>query len=74
MLINNTIEDDRLYKHKEILEMYPVLTTYSINKAVKEKKLTYTQIGNARYFKKKDIENYFEENRKEAYKFRGYVK
>lgn len=54
--------------------MYPVLTTYSINKAVKEKKLTYTQIGNARYFKKKDIENYFEENRKEAYKFRGYVK
>ena len=31
--------------------MYPILTTYTINKAVNEKKLTATKIGKTRYYK-----------------------
>lgn len=59
-----------MYKLKQILEMYPMLTTYSVNKAVHDKRLSFTQYGNARLYKKKDIEKFLEQNKKDAYSFR----
>lgn len=64
-------KDDTLYKLKEILEMYPMLTSYSVNKAVNEKRLTSIQLGKTRYYKKEDIETFLEANRKDAYKRRS---
>lgn len=66
-----TEEDDNLYKLKEVLEMYPMLTSYSVNKAVNEKRLTSTQLGKTRYYKKKDIESFLNANKKDAYKYRN---
>lgn len=65
-------EDDTLYKLKEILNLYPMLTTYSINKAVNEKRLTAIQLGKTRYYKKKDIETFLESNKKDAYRYRKF--
>lgn len=44
-----------------------MLTEYSINKAVNEKKLTAFQIGKTRFYKKKDIEKFLEFNQKKAF-------
>lgn len=52
--------------------MYPMLTTYSVNKAVNEKRLTATQLGKTRYYKKKDIEKYLELNQKKSFQYRRY--
>ncbi len=67
-----TVEDENLYKLKEILEMYPMLTTYSVNKAVNEKRLTSTQLGKTRYYKKKDIESFLESNKRDVYKYKNF--
>lgn len=68
--INDT--DEKLYKLKEILELYPMLTTYSVNKAVNEKRLTSTQLGKTRFYKKKDIEAFLESNQRDAFKYRKF--
>lgn len=65
-------EDDTLYKLKEILNLYPMLTIYSVNKAVNEKRLTVIQLGKTRYYKKKDIEAFLESNKKDAYRYRKF--
>lgn len=52
--------------------MYPMLTTYSVNKAVNDKKLTATQLGKTRYYKKKDIEAFLEANKRNAFKYRKF--
>ena len=62
--------DETLYKLKDILEMYPMLTTYSVNKAVNDKRLTATQLGKTRFYKRKDIEKFLELNKKDAFSFR----
>ena len=49
-----------------------MLTTYSVNKAVNEKRLTAIQLGKTRYYKKKDIEDYINLNKKESYKYRKF--
>ncbi len=50
-----------------------MLTTYSVNKAVNEKRLTAIQLGNkTRFYKKKDIESFLNDNKKEAYKYRNF--
>lgn len=49
-----------------------MLTIYTINKAVNEKKLTSTQLGKTRYYRKKDIENFLNSNKKEAYRLRNF--
>ena len=54
-------EDDnstRLLKTKDVIEMYPALTLYSLNKAVKEQRLPVVKIGNLNYFTKEDIEKF----------------
>lgn len=65
-------EDDKLYKLKGILDMYPMLTTYSVNKAVNEKRLTATQLGKTIYYKKRDIEKYLESNQKKSFQYKRY--
>jgi len=55
---------------KEILVLYPMLTTYAINKAVNEKKLSCILLGKTRFYKKKDIEDFLFSNKKNAYKSR----
>lgn len=51
-----------MYKLKEILELYPILTTYSVNKAVNKNKLKAIKIGKTRFYRKKDIEKFLESN------------
>lgn len=68
----NENEDEKLYKLKEILEMYPMLTTYSVNKAVNEKRLTSIQLGKTRYYKKKDIEAFLNAHKNDAHKYRKF--
>lgn len=52
--------------------MYPMLTTYSVNKAVNEKRLTATQLGKTIYYKKRDIEKYLESNQKKSFQYKRY--
>lgn len=52
--------------------MYPFLTTYSVNKAVNEKRLTATQLGKTRYYKRKDIEAFIDINKKSAFKYNRF--
>lgn len=47
-----------------------MLTTYSINKAVNEKRLATTQLGKTRYYKRKDIEMFLESKRKDTLKYK----
>jgi hypothetical protein len=42
-----------------------MLTKYSIAKAVEDKKLIYTKVGNTNYFKVADIETFINSGRKE---------
>jgi len=68
--LKNDSDDETLYKLKDILAMYPMLTTYSVNKAVNDKRLTATQLGKTRFYKRKDIEKFLELNKKDAFSFR----
>lgn len=68
-MLKNIEEDDGLYKLKEVLKLYPMLTTYSVNKAVNENKLSCILLGKTRYYKKRDIEAFLNSNKKSAYKY-----
>ncbi len=67
MLSNKTVDtsDNRLLKTKDVIHEYPVLTQYSLAKAVQEKKLSYTKIGNTNYFRAKDIEEFINLGKKD---------
>lgn len=56
----------QLLKTKEVIELYPALTLYSINKAIKENKLPVIKIGNLNYFTKDTIENYIASQEKKG--------
>ena len=47
-----------LLKQKDVINLYPALTLYSLNKAVKEERLPVIKIGNLNYFTKEDIEKF----------------
>lgn len=47
-----------------------MLTTYSINKAVNEKKMTAIQLGKTRFYKIKDVEDFLNNNKIMAFKNR----
>lgn len=49
-----------------------MLTTYSVNKAVNENKLTAIQLGKTRYYKKKDIEKFINNNKNDAFSIRRF--
>jgi len=57
-LDNQVKEQKILYKTKEVCKKYPALTPYILDKAVKEKKLSYVKIGNTNYFNSMEIENF----------------
>lgn len=50
-----------------------MLSIYSINKAVNEKRLTYTLIGKTRYYKREDIENYIKSNKIKGFSLRDIL-
>lgn len=62
--------DEKLYKLKEILVFYPMLTTYSVNKAVNDEKLNAILIGKTRYYKRKDVEDFIYLNKINSYRER----
>lgn len=47
-----------------------MLTTYSVNKAVNEKKMTAIQLGKTRFYKITDVEDFLNNNKKVACKTR----
>lgn len=58
--------DNRLIKTKDVIKEYPFLTQYSLAKAVQDKKLCYTKVGNTNYFRVQDIENFISSGRKDV--------
>lgn len=54
----NEENSTKLLKMKDVITMYPALTLYSLNKAIKEERLPVIKIGNLNYFTKEDIENF----------------
>lgn len=51
-------DSTRLLKMKDVTSMYPALTLYSLNKAIKEEKLPVIKVGNLNYFTQDDIERF----------------
>lgn len=58
--INQHIDynDSKLLKLKEVLKLYPILTTYGINEAVKKGLIPVVKRGKLNFYDSKDIENY----------------
>lgn len=38
--------------------MYPALTLYSLNKAIRDEKISVIRIGNTNYFTKEEVESF----------------
>ena len=55
---NDEIKTTHLLKTKDVIKMYPALTMYSINNAIKSGLLPVIKLGNLNYFVKDDIEKY----------------
>lgn len=51
-------DSTKLLKMKDVVTMYPALTLYSLNKAIKDERLPVIKIGNLNYFTKNDIEHF----------------
>lgn len=56
--------DNRLLKTKDVIKEYPLLTQYTISKAVQDGNLIYTKVGNTNYFRVQDIENFINSGKK----------
>lgn len=56
--------DNRLLKTKDVTKEYPLLTQYSLARAVQNKKLCYTKVGNTNYFRVQDIEDFINSGKK----------
>lgn len=54
----NKINDSKLLKSKEVLSLYPVLTLYGLNEAVKKGLIPVVKRGKLNYYDSLDIENY----------------
>ena len=57
MLQEEKKEED-LYSISQIIELYPILSKHLITNAINSGDLEVTWIGNKRYFKLNDIDNY----------------
>lgn len=55
---DNNDNSTKLLKMKDVVNMYPALTLYSLNKAIKEERLSVIKIGNLNYFTKEEIEKF----------------
>lgn len=58
----DTVKESKkeLYSINEIMEIYPKLSKYIITKAINEKMLPVTWIGNERHFYISDIDNFLQ--------------
>lgn len=58
----DTVKESKkeLYSINEIIEIYPKLSKYIITKAINEKLLPVTWIGNERHFYISDIDNFLQ--------------
>ncbi len=58
----DTIKESKkeLYSINEIMEIYPKLSKYIITKAINEKLLPVTWIGNERHFYISDVDNFLQ--------------
>lgn len=57
--------DNRLLKTKDVILEYPILTLYSLSKAVNDNKISYTKVGNTNYFRVQDIETFINSGKKD---------
>lgn len=57
--------DNRLLKTKDAIKEFPMLTKYTLAKAVADGKLTYIKVGNTNYFRVQDLEDFLESGRKD---------
>lgn len=55
---DNNDNSTKLLKMKDVVNMYPALTLYALNKAIKEDRLSVIKIGNLNYFTKEEIEKF----------------
>lgn len=56
--VDNSDSSTKLLKMKDVINMYPALTLYSLNKAIKEERLSVIKIGNLNYFTQEEIEKF----------------
>ena len=58
----DTVKESKkeLYSINEIMEIYPKLSKYIITKAINEKLLPVTWIGNERHFYISDVDNFLQ--------------
>lgn len=50
----------KLLKTKQVLELYPLLTQYGLEQAVREEKIPVIKRGRLNFYDTKDIENYIQ--------------
>lgn len=56
--IDSSDNSTKLLKMKDVIKKYPALTLYSLNKAIKEERLSVIKIGNLNYFTQEEIERF----------------
>jgi len=59
-VINSSV-DNKLLKAKEVIELYPILTSYGLNDAVKKGLIPIVKRGKLNFYDTKDIEKYINE-------------
>ena len=55
---NKNIKQNRLLKAKDVCELYPILTNYGLNEAVRKGLIPVIKRGKLNFYNSKDIENY----------------
>lgn len=61
---NNDEQEKIILSKNEVLEQFPIFTENTLRKAVKYQGLEYIKSGRNRYYDKKSIENWIEEQKK----------
>ena len=61
---NNDEQEQIILSKNEVLEQFPTFTENTLRKAVKYQGLEYIKSGRNRYYDKKSIENWIEEQKK----------
>lgn len=55
---NNYANDSKLLKAREVIELYPILTAYGLNDAVKKGLIPVIKRGKLNFYDSRDIEKY----------------
>lgn len=58
--LNDNNSTGKLLKTKQVLELYPLLTQYGLEQAVREHKIPVIKRGKLNFYDTKDIENYIQ--------------